>query len=79
MTARALLALALIAAPRTAAACTVCLDSAFGDRGFNWAFVGLMLTPFAVAAALGGVLTRALRRRPVDAGASVSRTEDSPC
>lgn len=79
MTARALLALALTLAPRTAAACAVCLDSAFGDRGFNWAFVALMLTPFAVAAALAGVLARALRRRPVDDSESVSSTEVSSC
>ena len=55
---RALSAVAVIAAPRAAWACAVCLDSAFGDRGFNWAFVALMLTPFAVAAALAGVLVR---------------------
>ena len=79
MTARALLALALIAAPRTAAACTVCLDSAFGDRGFNWAFVALMVTPFAVCAGLVGVLARALRQRHVDEAESVSSTEDSSC
>ena len=74
---RALAALAAIAVPGTAWACAVCLDSAFGDRGFNWAFVALMLTPFAVAAALGGVLACALRRRPADdAGSS---TEAPSC
>lgn len=74
---RALSALSVIAVPRAAWACAVCLDSAFGDRGFNWAFVALMLTPFAVAAALGGVLACALRRRPADdAGSS---TEAPSC
>lgn len=53
---RSLVALALALVPTTAAACAVCLDSAFGDRTFNRAFVALMLTPFAVAAAVGGVL-----------------------
>ncbi len=53
---RVLVSLALAVTPTPAAACAVCLDSAFGDRGFNAAFVALMLTPFAVAAAVGGVL-----------------------
>ena len=79
MTVRAILTLALIAAPRTAAACAVCLGSAFGDRGFNWAFVALMLTPLAVALALGGILVRALRRRPADDVESVSSTEVHSC
>ena len=43
-------------------ACAVCLDTAFGDRGFNVAFVALMATPFAVALALGGVLAWLVRR-----------------
>lgn len=74
---RALSALSVIAVPRAAWACAVCLDSAFGDRGFHWAFVALMLTPFAVAAALGGVLACALRRRPADD--AVSSTEAPSC
>jgi hypothetical protein len=37
-------------------ACAVCLDAAFGDRGFNLAFVALMLAPFVVLAAVGGAL-----------------------
>lgn len=76
---RALAALAAIAVPGAAWACAVCLDSAFGDRGFNWAFVALMLTPLAVAGALGGVLARVLRRRPGADGESASLTEDSSC
>lgn len=79
MTARALVALALALAPRPAAACAVCLDSAFGDQGFNWAFVALMLTPFAVAAGFVGVLVRALRQRHVDDAKSASSTEGSSC
>lgn len=74
MTVRALAALAVIAAPRTAAACAVCLDSAFGDRGFTWAFVALMLTPFAVAATLGGVLARCLRSH----GAAEAKPDSFP-
>ena len=79
MTPRALLALAVIVAPRTAAACAMCLDSAFGDRGFNWAFVALMLTPLAVALALGGILARALRRRPADDVESAPSPEVPSC
>lgn len=56
MTGRALIAAALALVPAPAAACAVCLTSAFGDRSFNWAFVLLMLMPFALAAGIGGVL-----------------------
>jgi hypothetical protein len=63
---RVLATLAPVLAPAPAAACAVCLDSAFGDRGFHLAFVALMLAPFAVAAGGGAVLMwlRAGRRRP---------------
>jgi hypothetical protein len=49
-------------------ACAVCLDTAWGDRGFNGAFVGLMLAPWILAAALAGVFAwgraRGRRARP---------------
>ena len=51
-----LVALALTLAPAVAQACPGCLSSAYGDRTFNWAFVGLLLMPFLLAAAIGGVL-----------------------
>jgi len=51
--------------PTMVEACTVCLDAAYGDRSFNRAFALFMLTPFAVAAALAGVLARQLRVRRV--------------
>lgn len=54
----ALLVLALTLLPTSVAACAVCLDSAYGNRSFNWAFALFMLTPFAVAAALAAVLAR---------------------
>lgn len=66
----ALLAIALALLPGPAQACAVCLDSAFGNRSFNWAFVGLMLAPFAVAAALAGVLACCLPRRRDDDGST---------
>jgi hypothetical protein len=54
MTGPIIATLALV--PAVAEACAVCLDSAYGDRSFNWAFVLFMLAPFVVAAALVGVL-----------------------
>ena len=42
--------------PRLAAACAACLSSPYGDRTYNWAFLGLLVMPFAVAVVIGGVL-----------------------
>jgi len=44
-------------APRAAAACATCAFSAYGDRGFNWGYGGLLIAPFLVAAVVGAVLT----------------------
>jgi len=44
-------------APRAAAACATCALSAYGDRGFNWGYGGLLIAPFLVAAVVGAVLT----------------------
>ncbi len=54
---------ALAALPGEALACATCAASAFGDRTFNWAFVGLMAAPFVVAGVIGGVIFHAYRRR----------------
>jgi hypothetical protein len=54
--ARFALALALALGPHVAWGCAACVDAARADRGFNWAFVGLMMAPFAVAAGLAGAL-----------------------
>jgi hypothetical protein len=43
--------------PAVAAACAACVSSAYGDRTFNWAYGGLLLTPFVVAVVVGGVLS----------------------
>jgi hypothetical protein len=68
-----IVALVLVAhtlAPVAASACAVCLDSAWGRRGFVWPFVVLMLAPFAVmvglAAALAWLCRRAAVARPPD-------------
>ena len=49
-----LIAVALV--PDVASACSTCLDAAYGNRAFNWAFAALMLTPFAVAAGVLGAV-----------------------
>ena len=63
MTRSAIATLTLALVPTMVEACAVCLDSAYGDRAFNRAFALFMLAPFAVAAALAGVLARQLRGR----------------
>jgi hypothetical protein len=79
---RAAAALAVAAplalAPAPAAACTWCVASAFGDRSFNWPYLGLILAPFIVGVVIAVVLARSagvelrsiLRRRRGAAAAS---------
>lgn len=50
-----LVVLVLLLAPRAAWACATCVSSAYGDRTFNWAFVGLILMPFVVGSGIAGV------------------------
>jgi hypothetical protein len=45
----------LLLAPRAASACAFCAASAYGDRTFNWAFLGLILMPFAVGVGIASV------------------------
>ena len=47
--------LVLVLAPSAAWACATCVASAYGDRTFNWAFLGLILMPFVVGAGIVGV------------------------
>lgn len=49
--------LLLLALPGLALACATCISSPYGDRSYNLAYIGLILTPFAVALAIGGVFT----------------------
>jgi hypothetical protein len=42
--------------PRAAAACPTCISSAYGDRTYNWAYIGLLLMPFLVAVVIAGIL-----------------------
>ncbi|MBI2159381.1 MAG: hypothetical protein HYU25_03150 [Candidatus Rokubacteria bacterium] len=36
--------------------CATCISSAWGDRTFNWAYLGLLVLPFVVVAVVAGVL-----------------------
>ena len=46
----------LLLAPSSADACAFCAASAYGDRTFNWAFLGLILMPFVVGVGIASVL-----------------------
>jgi hypothetical protein len=42
--------------PGYALACPACISSIFGDRSYNWAFLGLILLPFLVSGIIAGIL-----------------------
>ncbi len=70
---RALLVGALMLLPRAAAACSACLSSPYGDRTYNWALLGLILTPLVMTLAIGGLFAfLAWRRHRADATADHS-------
>jgi hypothetical protein len=52
----ALAGLALILAPRSALACATCIASPFGDQTYTWPYLGLILLPFGLILAIGGIL-----------------------
>jgi hypothetical protein len=54
--AAAILGAVALAAPRAAAACPNCISSAFGDRSYTWAYLGLIVMPFVVAVTIVAVL-----------------------
>jgi len=56
--------LLVLGLPRSAVACAVCIGSAFGDRGYTWPYIGLILMPFIVAAGIVGALAWQLGWRP---------------
>ena len=68
----ALGALVLALLPGRAAACAVCLGSAFGDRSYSWPYIGLIMMPFVVAGAVIGVLAWQFGWRPRHVAARVS-------
>ena len=78
--------LVLVLVPSAAWACATCVSSAYGDRTFNWAFLGLLLMPFVVATGIAGVFAARyyapLRRsrssgRAVDGAAQLAPHEES--
>ena len=57
-------ALLVILLPDIAAACATCVSSAFGDRTYNWAYLGLVLMPFALTAVVGVIIAVRMGWRP---------------
>lgn len=68
----AILALAVLAVPRVAAACPTCISTGYGDRSYTWAYLGLILMPFVVATAIVAVLAWYAGWRPRDLRARIS-------
>jgi hypothetical protein len=52
------LTIALALVPGLATACPTCVSSAFGDRTYNWPYLGLILMPFLIAGTIGAFLYR---------------------
>jgi hypothetical protein len=51
----------------------VCVDSAWGNRGFGWPYVVLMVAPFAVAAGLVVAIVLSCRESSKGADLDASR------
>ena len=60
----ALAAALIVLLPEVAAACATCVSSAFGDRSYNWAYLGLVLMPFALTAVVGAIVAVRMGWRP---------------
>jgi hypothetical protein len=67
----ALLVVCLV--PGSAWACATCVASAYGDRTFNWAFLGLILMPFVVGLGIAAVLASRYYAAQRHARARISR------
>ena len=65
-------------APGRAAACAVCIGSAFGDRAYTWPYLGLILMPFVVAAGILAALAWQVGWRPRDVWRRVAPGDPSP-
>lgn len=48
--------LAPILTPKSALACATCIASPFGDQTYTWPYLGLILLPFGLIAAIVGIL-----------------------
>ena len=51
-----LVTLGVVLAPAAALACPTCVSSAFGDRTYNWAYLGLLVMPFVLTAVVGAIV-----------------------
>jgi hypothetical protein len=49
-------ALAVLLTPGLARACASCISTPFGDQTYTWPYLGLILLPFGLMAAVAGVL-----------------------
>ena len=56
--------LALLLAPSLAWACASCISTPFGDQTYAWPYLGLILLPFGLIAAVAGVLAYYAGYRP---------------
>lgn len=75
----ALAAALIVLLPDLAAACPTCVSSAFGDRSYNWAYLGLVLMPFTLTAVVGGIIAVRMGWRPrTTAKAWFGAREDVP-
>ena len=63
---------AVLGLPRAAAACPTCISSGFGDRSYNWAYLGLLLMPLVIAAAIALVLVWYAGWRPRHVAARIA-------
>ena len=52
-----LVVLGVVLAPAAALACPTCVSSAFGDRTYNWAYLGLLVMPFVLTAVVGAIIS----------------------
>ena len=59
-----LAAASIVLLPAVAAACATCVSSAFGDRSYNWAYLGLLVMPFALTAVVGVIIAVRMGWRP---------------
>jgi hypothetical protein len=48
--------LAVLLTPGLARACASCISTPFGDQTYTWPYLGLILLPFGLMAAVVGVL-----------------------
>jgi hypothetical protein len=60
----ALAVASIVLLPEMAAACATCVSSAFGDRTYNWAYLGLIVMPFALTAVVGMIVAARMGWRP---------------